>query len=61
MVFKLFWPIFFCVQQHGMMGTDTNEILSREQVEIPINAPLVQADNEGANYDQNKIPQVNGQ
>ncbi|KAH9756718.1 Agamous-like MADS-box protein AGL104 [Citrus sinensis] len=49
------------IQQHGMMGTDTNEILPREQVEIPINAPHVQADNEGANYDQNKIPQVNGQ
>ncbi|KAL9449918.1 hypothetical protein AB3S75_011783 [Citrus x aurantiifolia] len=54
-------PSLYPQIQHGMMGTDTNEILPREQVEIPINAPHVQADNEGANYDQNKIPQVNGQ
>ncbi|KAH9690864.1 Agamous-like MADS-box protein AGL104 [Citrus sinensis] len=54
-------PSLYPQIQHGMMGTDTNEILPRDQVEIPINAPHVQADNEGANYDQNKIPQVNGQ
>ncbi|KAJ4701285.1 Agamous-like MADS-box protein [Melia azedarach] len=48
------------IQQHGMMGTDTTEMLPRDQMEIPINAQQVQADsNEGTNYE--KISQVNGQ
>lgn len=43
-----------------MMGTDTTEMLPRDQMEIPINAQQVQADsNEGTNYE--KISQVNGQ
>ncbi|KAH7567797.1 hypothetical protein JRO89_XS07G0151900 [Xanthoceras sorbifolium] len=46
------------IQQHGMMSSDhTTEMLSREQVEIPMNGHQVQADNEGANY-ENKIPQL---
>ncbi|KAK4859337.1 hypothetical protein QYF36_003760 [Acer negundo] len=49
------------IQQHGIMGSEhTTEVLPHEQVEIPMNGGShVQADNEGANYD-NKIPQLNG-
>ncbi|KAK0576827.1 hypothetical protein LWI29_023921 [Acer saccharum] len=49
------------IQQHGIMGSEhTTELLPHEQVEIPMNGGShVQADNEGANYD-NKIPQLNG-
>ncbi|XP_031273010.1 agamous-like MADS-box protein AGL104 [Pistacia vera] len=43
------------IQQHGMMGTETTETMTREQVDIPINSHGVQSDNEGANYD-NRIP-----
>ncbi|TXG52862.1 hypothetical protein EZV62_022031 [Acer yangbiense] len=47
--------------QHGIMGSEhTTEVLPHEQIEIPMNGGShVQADNEGANYD-NKIPQLNG-
>ncbi|KAJ0086347.1 hypothetical protein Patl1_08474 [Pistacia atlantica] len=43
------------IQQHGMMGTETTETMTREQVDIPINSHGVQSDNEGANY-ENRIP-----
>ncbi|VVA13752.1 PREDICTED: agamous MADS-box [Prunus dulcis] len=47
-------------QQHTMVGSNMPEIMPHEQVEIPVGSPNVQAYNEGAEYHENKVPQLNG-
>ncbi|XP_020410352.1 agamous-like MADS-box protein AGL104 isoform X3 [Prunus persica] len=46
--------------QHTMVGSNMPEIMPHEQVEIPVGSPNVQAYNEGAEYHENKVPQLNG-
>ncbi|PQM41476.1 agamous-like MADS-box protein AGL104 isoform X2 [Prunus yedoensis var. nudiflora] len=46
--------------QHTMVGSNMQEIMPHEQVEIPVGSPNVQGYNEGADYHENKVPQLNG-
>ncbi|BBG95716.1 AGAMOUS-like 104 [Prunus dulcis] len=45
---------------HTMVGSNMSEIMPHEQVDIPVGSPNVQAYNEGAEYHENKVPQLNG-
>ncbi|XP_065847516.1 agamous-like MADS-box protein AGL104 [Euphorbia lathyris] len=43
--------------QNGMPNIE--EMMGREQMEMPMGGPHMQMENEAANYDNNKIPQLN--
>ncbi|XP_015571470.2 agamous-like MADS-box protein AGL104 isoform X1 [Ricinus communis] len=46
--------------QHGMVGPNIPDMMPREQMEIPMDAEHVHMENVAANYENNKVPRLNG-
>lgn len=44
-----------------MVGPNIPDRMPREQVEIPVSSPHIQVDNEGASYEDNKVPRLDDQ
>nr|XP_034914948.1 agamous-like MADS-box protein AGL104 isoform X2 [Populus alba] len=46
---------------HEMVGPNIPDMMPREQVEIPISSPHTQVENDGASYEDNKVPRLDDQ
>jgi len=46
---------------HEMVGPNIPDMMPREQVEIPISSPHLQVENDGASYEDNKVPRLDDQ
>ncbi|KAJ6685514.1 SERUM RESPONSE FACTOR-like protein [Salix purpurea] len=54
-------PSLYSQIQHEMVGPNIPDMMPREQVEIPLSSPHIQVDNEGASYEDNKVPRLDDQ
>eukprot|EP00258_Populus_trichocarpa_P034997 XP_024451016.1 agamous-like MADS-box protein AGL66 isoform X8 [Populus trichocarpa] len=54
-------PSLYSQIQHEMVGPNIPDMMPREQVEIPISSPHLQVENDGASYEDNKVPRLDDQ
>ncbi|XP_034914947.1 agamous-like MADS-box protein AGL104 [Populus alba] len=54
-------PSLYSQIQHEMVGPNIPDMMPREQVEIPISSPHTQVENDGASYEDNKVPRLDDQ
>ncbi|KAL9396241.1 hypothetical protein Peur_010494 [Populus x canadensis] len=54
-------PSLYSQIQHEMVGPNMPDMMPREQVEIPISSPHLQVENDGASYEDNKVPRLDDQ
>ncbi|KAF9687283.1 hypothetical protein SADUNF_Sadunf02G0077500 [Salix dunnii] len=54
-------PSLYSQIQHEMVGPNIPDMMPHEQVEIPVSSPHIQVDNEGASYEDNKVPRLDDQ
>uniref|UniRef100_A0A6N2MYX3 MADS-box domain-containing protein n=1 Tax=Salix viminalis TaxID=40686 RepID=A0A6N2MYX3_SALVM len=54
-------PSLYSQIQHEMVEANIPDMMPREQVEIPLSSPHIQVDNEGASYEDNRVPRLDDQ